>query len=131
MFERREQIRTQALLLLANGIQIPSLKQERKKTLREIFCLLRFGALSSHEGINRSPVSATKFLQRSLCCWAWALRSQHHAPMGCIKCNRSFLSLFIYRSPRSPVVNCQHTAIQVKSRMRSKLCREIPNVFCR
>ena len=63
MLERRKQIRTQTSLLLADSIKIASLKQERKKTLREILCLLGLDALSPYEGINRSPVSATKFFE--------------------------------------------------------------------
>src|SRR5262249_46421923 len=91
MLERREQVRTQASLLLANGIKIPALQQERKKTLREIFRLLWLCAPSPHEGMNRSPIGVAKFLKCRLCCWCRTLRFQDHAPVSCCERDRPVL----------------------------------------
>ena|SRR6266480_3987809 len=89
MFERCEQIRTQAPLLLANSIEIAALQQQCKKALSEIFRLFWFGALSPHEPVNRPPVRAAKLFQRRLCRWSRTLRLQDHAPMRCGKCEGS------------------------------------------
>src|SRR4029077_12909128 len=67
MFQRREKIGTQSSFLLADSIQIAPLQQQREKTLSKIFRVLSPYALSSHETINRSPISAAEFFQRLLC----------------------------------------------------------------
>src|SRR6266496_1893052 len=72
MFERRQQIRTQAPLLFTDSIQIPAFQEQRKKPLGEIFGFLGADALPPHETINRSPIRAAKFFERRLCCWRWA-----------------------------------------------------------
>src|SRR4029453_4033184 len=120
MFERREQIRTQASLLLAHSIEIPALEQKRKKTLSEILCLLRFGALSPHEGINGPPVSAAKFFKCFVRLWRFALRGEDDAPMSGGKSYSTALSDLTNRPPRRPVINGRHATIQLKSRTQIK-----------
>ena len=126
MLERREQIRTQASFLFANGIQIPALQQQRKKTLREIFCLFRSGALSPHERINRSPIGAAKFLKRRLCSWCWTLGFQNHAPMRRGKRRPSVLSGCRLTNPgqRSDFFVSRHSCYSSKSRCRKQACVE-------
>src|SRR5262245_15880110 len=92
MLQRCEQVRTQASFFLANGIQIPALEQERKKPLREIFCLLRFGAMSPHETINGPPVGAAEFFERCLCSWRGTLCLQDHAPVCSRKGRRTLMN---------------------------------------
>ena len=52
MLERFEQIRTQAPFLFAHNVQLSAFQQQRKETLREIFCFFGTGALSPHETIE-------------------------------------------------------------------------------
>src|SRR6266542_5792866 len=85
MLKRRQQIRTQTPLLFADSLKVPTLQQQRKEPLGEIFRFLLLNALSPHETINRSPVSAAKFIERRLCCWACTLRRQHHTPVSSCK----------------------------------------------
>src|SRR5437870_1147737 len=85
MFERCEQIRTQASLLFAHSIQIPTFQEQRKKSLSKIFGFLGASPLSPHEPVNGSPISAAKFFQRRLCCRARTLRRQYHTPVSSCK----------------------------------------------
>src|SRR5881396_3256001 len=89
MFERGEQIRAQTPSLFAHSIQIPTLQKQRKKALGEIFRLFWFNVLSPHETIDRPPVCAAKFFQRSLRCRRWTLRLQNNTPMSCRKRRRA------------------------------------------
>jgi F0F1-type ATP synthase beta subunit len=73
MFERHKQIRTKSPLFFPDSAQISAFEQQRKKTLREILCLLGFDTLSPNEAINRSPISAAKLLQRFLSRWRFVL----------------------------------------------------------
>src|SRR6266496_5219118 len=91
MFERGEQIGTQAPFLFADTFQIATLQQQCKETLSKIFRFLRLNALSPNEAINRSPISAAKFFERRLCCWCWTLRLQHHTPVSCSEGDRTIL----------------------------------------
>src|SRR5215472_2312077 len=63
MFERGKQIRPQPSFLLANRIEITARKQQREKALSEVFCLLRWSALTPHKAVDRSPIRAAKPFQ--------------------------------------------------------------------
>src|SRR6266699_5530896 len=91
MFERRQQIRTQAPLLFTDSIQIPAFQEQRKKPLGEIFGFLGAEALPPHETVNRSPIRAAKFFERFLRCGRWTLRGEHHTPVSSNKRNPGVL----------------------------------------
>src|SRR6266550_322459 len=120
MFERRQQIRTQAPLLFTDSIQIPAFQEQRKKPLGEIFGFLGADALPPHETVNRSPIRAAKFFERRLCCWRWALRFQDHAPMSCGKSNRTVLRAWADLIPRGLILVKRHIATQARSHAKSK-----------
>src|SRR5215475_6511104 len=81
ILERHNEIRTKSPLLLADGIQIFALQQQREETLREIFCLLGANTLSPHEAKNRSPINAAELFERFLRRWRITLCLEHHAPV--------------------------------------------------
>src|SRR5947208_12311699 len=91
MFERRQQIRTQAPLLFTDSVQIPAFQEQRKKPLGEIFRFLGADALPPHETVKRSPIRAAKFFERRFCCWRWTLRGEHHTPVSGNKRNAGVL----------------------------------------
>jgi len=57
------------------------------------------GPLSPDETINRSPVSAAKFLERFLRRWRVALRLQHYTPVRCSKGDCTVLCAQMRRTP--------------------------------
>src|SRR5439155_21482811 len=84
IFQRAKQIRTKSPLFLTDSVQISVLQKRREKTLSEVLSVRWPNPLSPDEAINRSPIHAAKFFERSLCRGRFPLCLQHHAPMrGC------------------------------------------------
>src|SRR5207249_10350384 len=86
MFQRGQEIRTQAPFLFADRFQIATFQQQCKKTLSEILRFFGLDTLSPYEAINWSPVCAAKLFECLLRCGRWPLRREHNAPVSC--CNR-------------------------------------------
>src|SRR5947208_1452894 len=80
-FERDKQVRTQTSLLAPDGVQISVFEQARKKFLNQILRFLSSKAVSPDKSVKRSPISATKYFECSLCSGRVALRLQYQAPM--------------------------------------------------
>src|SRR5437667_12893298 len=120
MFQRREEIRTQAPFLFADSLQVAALQQQCKETLGEIFRLLRSNALSPYETINWSPVRAAKFFECLLGRGRWTLCRQHHAPVGCRKGDGPVLCSGRSLIRRGLTLVNRHMSIQTKTHARSK-----------
>src|SRR6266545_7300829 len=88
-FERHKQIRPQTSLLAPYGIQISVFEQARKKFLDHILRFFSSKALSPDKTVKRSPISATKYFECSLCSGRFALRLQYYAPMSSGECHRT------------------------------------------
>ena len=82
----------------------------------KVLCFRRRDALSPNEAINGSPISATKFFERFLCRWRFALCLQHYAPMRSGKRRRAVMSISANRAQRRQVVfSGGHFAIELKT----------------
>src|SRR5213593_4153336 len=87
--ERDKQVRTQASLLAPDRVQISVFEQARKKFLNHILRFFSSKAVSPDKSVKRSPISATKYFECSLCSGRFALRLQYHAPMRGGECHRT------------------------------------------
>src|SRR5438552_17999056 len=115
IFDRRKQVRTKPSPFLANSIQVSALQLQCEKTLSEILRLFSPNTLSPQEAVNGSPIRATKFFERFLCRWRFALRFKHYAPVRGSKGHCAVLRASDKRGQRTHFIIGTHAAIKVKS----------------
>src|SRR4030095_1118414 len=100
IFDRGQQIRTQAPRFLPDSFEVPPLEQPRKKSLSEILRFLGLVAFASDEPVKWPPVGSAKLFERRVSRRRLSLRCQHHAPMRGGKCSGAGLSALTDRPPR-------------------------------
>ena len=93
--------------------------------MRKVLRVRRSDPLSPDEAINGSPVCAAKLFERFLCCWRFALRLQHHAPVRRGKC-RAVISIFVARTQRRHAfLSRGHKTIELKFSQKASMYRDI------
>ena len=118
IFYGDQQVGTQTSFFLAHGIEVASLQQSRKKTLREILRILRPASLPSDERVNGAPVRQAESFQRFVGSGRLALCRQDNAPVSSRKGDGPIVQ-GAELPQRSHLIASRHCYIEVKRLTKS------------